>query len=179
MDYNIEILIDILPLIKDFLYHLASYRLINAYLDSLPGEREFWVYTCNAHLETATLAWCMVFGSDSNETHWKKIFKGYNENAKKLFLTYLQAESSIAEDDFQKYWDDITTFRNNFIAHKASYKEPVPNFDSACTIVFCFSSWFHQQFENNCINFPNFKELFIEYQNDIEKTLLEIIMFKN
>lgn len=134
MDYNIEIFMEVLPLIKDFLYHLASYRLLHAYLEHLPSEREFWVYTCDAHLETATLTWCMVFGADSNETHWKKIFKGYNENAQKSFLVYLQAESGITEDNFKKYWADITTFRNNYIAHKTSYKKPVPNFDVACVL---------------------------------------------
>ena len=174
MEYNIYCFCEVFPLLKNFLYHLASHRQINAALHELPGEREFWVYTCDAHIENAVLAWCMVFGTDSNETHWKKIFNGYDD-ARNSFLKYLHDKSNISIDDFQKCWDQMTAFRNDYVAHKAGYAKPVPHFDMACTIVFCFDVWIREQIKPDFIDFPKFIKLFDEYQKSINKTLQALI----
>lgn len=174
MEYNEDCFSKVIPLLKDFLYHLASYRVIRSTLNKFPGEREFWVYTCDAHLKNAALVWCMVFGTDFNETHWKNIFKGYNENANELFRKYLQDNSNIKKDDFQKYWESMKTFRNDYVAHKAGYDKPVPVFDVACTIVFCFDSWLRKMISPDSIDMPSFMQLFNEYQRDIKNTMQKI-----
>lgn len=117
----------------------------------------------------------MVFGANSNGTHWKKIFEGYHQSARGLFLQYLKENSNITAADFQKYWTSMTAFRNEYVAHKANYAEPVPNFDKACVIAFCFDDWIRIQIKPDSIPFPSFKELFYEYQKDINNTLQTII----
>lgn len=73
MDYNTDVFRKLYPMIKDFLYHYISYKEINAVYKDLKGDREFWCYTCNSHLKMATISWCIIFGTDSNEIHWKKL----------------------------------------------------------------------------------------------------------
>lgn len=175
MEYNIDCFGEIFPLLKDFLYHLASYRMIFSVLDKLPDECEFWTYTCNAHLERAVLVWCMVFGTDSNETHWKNIFKGYNEDANESFMKYLQDNSNITKNDFRKYWKSMKDFRNDYVAHKAGYDKPVPVFNDACTVVFCFDDWIRKMISPDIIDMPSFKQLFDKYQKDINITLQKLI----
>lgn len=43
--------------------------------------QEFWVYSINAHYFQAINLWCMVFGTDKNETHWRKL--GYDRDTYK------------------------------------------------------------------------------------------------
>jgi hypothetical protein len=140
--YNEELMSNIIPLLKNFKYHIISYRELLNKLDCLPGEREFWVYTCDAHLQMAAISWCMVFGTDSNPTHWKNLSLR-NELSLK---NYVVKKTGISESEYQTKWEAIIDFRNTYIAHKKGFDKPVPYFLFAETVVDCFETWAIEMF---------------------------------
>jgi len=175
MEYNTDQFVEILSLFKDFLYHLISYREIKGFINELPGDREFWVYSSDAHLKMATISWCMVFGADSNITHWKNISREEVEIVRKSFKDYLFSITKMCDSDFKKYWSEMTSFRNEYVAHRENYEKPIPCFDMACRIVFCFDSWIRNQIKPDIVDFPDYEKLAEEYRINIQKTLSDIL----
>ncbi|MHB1484462.1 MAG: hypothetical protein ACYCYI_07325 [Saccharofermentanales bacterium] len=171
MEYNDKKFLEILYLIKDFLYHYESYKEIHKVYDKLPGEKEFWRYTCDAHLEMANISWCMIFGSDSNETHWKKIAKEEIQAFRKSFINFLSSNGKMTHDEYKCYWNEMCDFRNRYVAHKNEYNQPVPHFDNACLIIYNFDSWIRQQIKPDILDFPSYEELSDEYRTCIKRTL--------
>src|SRR5437660_12024886 len=72
MDYNKKLFSRQYPIVAFFVRHLAYARGLKAAMDNLTDHREFWESTVSAYLELATVAWCKVFGSNNEQTHWKK-----------------------------------------------------------------------------------------------------------
>ena len=73
MSYEPKVLINQLPIVKWFIYHLTYYRVISKAYKERQLQNEFRKLTSDAHLLRATINWCMVFGADSNPTHWKRL----------------------------------------------------------------------------------------------------------
>ena len=67
---------------------------------------------CNALLGDATVRWCQVFGTDSEENHWKKTLSNHDE----IRLGLLDC-ADIDINIYKKYHDDMIDFRNNGISH--------------------------------------------------------------
>jgi hypothetical protein len=162
--YNKELMRDIIPILKNFKYHIISYRELLSKIDCLPGEREFWVYTCDAHLQMAAISWCMVFGTDSNPTHWKKLSQG-NTSSLKNFVT---GKIGISDGEYHTKWKEIIDFRNTYIAHKKGFDKPVPYFSFAETVVDCFELWVINIFH------PDELEQFLPLSNLWETCTLDI-----
>jgi len=96
MKLNEAILNEQLNILKEFLCHYASYRELYNKFDELCnfGSQEFWVFTINAHYFQAINLLCMVFGTDSNEVHWKKLEVGLS------FSEKLVTKLDISPSDF-------------------------------------------------------------------------------
>lgn len=54
-EYDVDLISAFYILMKQFFYHYTAYREIIGNLDKLLGGREFWVYTCDAHLYSAII----------------------------------------------------------------------------------------------------------------------------
>ena len=175
MEYNFEKFEEVLYLLKDFLYHYESHKEIHAVYDKLPGEKEFWCYSSDAHLKMATITWCMVFGTDSNKTHWKKITQEDIDCFRETFIHFLYNEGKITKLDYKNYWNDMLAFRNEYVAHRQNYTKPIPYFSTACQIVFMFDSWIRQQIKPDIIDFPSYEKLAEEYRLNIKQTLKNLI----
>lgn len=84
---------------------------------------------CNALLGDAAINWCKVFGSNAEETHWKNIVDDHQAFRKILF-----SEMNTTSAEFHSYWNDMTIFRSNVIAHfnfENFSQGSVPEFDTA------------------------------------------------
>ena len=57
----------------EFIHQLAYFRKLSSAYDRLAVPSEYCTHTINAHLLRSTMLWCMVFGTDDNEIHWKKV----------------------------------------------------------------------------------------------------------
>lgn len=142
ISYNQDLLCNIIPLLKNFKYHIISHRELLRVLDSLPGEREFWVYTCDAHLQMAVISWCMVFGTDNNPSHWKNLAHGNVISLKE----YIAKKTQISISEYEVKWGAIVEFRNHYVAHKEDYTKPVPFLTFAEMVVDNFELWAIEMF---------------------------------
>lgn len=86
MNYNEKVLTEQVYILKEFLCHYASYKYLHEKFEYLCkfGSQEFWVFTINAHYFQSINLWCMVFGTDKNEVHWKNL--GLNGEIKTLIV---------------------------------------------------------------------------------------------
>jgi len=148
MEFGEEVFLNSYKLWKDCIYHYCAYVELNKNLDHLKGDREFWVYTCNAHFQMIIVSWSMIFGANSNETHWKNLRLDENE-----FREYLLQKLKISQKTWQRYWEDMKNFRDKYVAHRSLNSTPTPPFfDNAIKAVLCLESWVREKLRNNVIN---------------------------
>ena len=128
--------------IVSFIHHLAYYRALKRCYDESGQKSEFWTRTIDAHLLRAIIDWCMVFGADSNQVHWKKV--AIDDETQCIFRCHLLSVIGLTKEQWDTYWSDMTTFRNDFAAHRIV--EPaypsVPNMDTALLIATTYDDWF-------------------------------------
>jgi hypothetical protein len=173
--YNVETLEMIIPLLKDFQYHLCSYREICSVFNDLPGDPEFWIYTCDAHLKMASISWCMVFGAESNSTHWKKL--ALDNNTIDISLKeYVMAKTGVNEKDYDDYWGKMVSFRNYFVAHKKDFNNSVPYFEFGEKIVEYFDQWIRNLIYPDVLDYPTLDHIWDEYLREIRMTLSQVIV---
>lgn len=162
-------------IIHDFLIHYASYKGLRENFDSLKqdGSKAFWVYTINAHYYQAINLWSMVFGSDKEETHWKRL--GIESD----FTSFMLPKLGIEKEEYDSYWKSIIDWRNNYSAHKNPHRStlpPTPSLKLAREVALLFPDWINQNsFIHVIIDFKyeNYEEEFI--QNDLGVALKNII----
>lgn len=135
-----------------FIYHLAYYRILSKEYSNCNEKSEFWKYTIDAHLIRAIIDWCMVFGTDSNELHWKKIILSVElqDSFRRTFLNDL----SISNKGWKSYHQEMLAFRNNYVAHKNSDVSPAPFMDKALQVVTTYDIWFRKNLLNTIFNEP-------------------------
>ena len=156
MSYEPKVLSKQLPIVKWFIYHLIYYRVIWAAYNGRQMRNEFWTVTIDAHLLQATTIWCMVFGSDSNPTHWKRLSSTKSQLQK--FRDGLLTELGLSGDQWHQYWNDMRYFRDNYAAHrKLDFATPVPNFDTALKVVFYYDRWVRELISPDTIAEPELK----------------------
>ena len=135
MSYNRQVFSHQLPLVKWFICHLIYHRVINAAYNRRQMKSEFWKLTSDAHLLRATITWCMVFGSDTNSTHWKQLSTTTSQTDYQQYL-------GLSGDQRQQYWNDMKDFRDKYAAHHdPDFANPVPNFDVALKVAFYYDHW--------------------------------------
>jgi hypothetical protein len=119
--YKQDVFMHRYSLVHCFMYHLIYYRTLRKGYTKRGLRNRFWHMTIDAHLNAATISWCMVFGSDGcNPTHWKRLFKGQSEELMQSFREGLFKELHLSKAAWDKYWDSIKDFRDKFVAHIAS-----------------------------------------------------------
>jgi len=165
--YDYKVFSNVYPILKDIVYNYIAYNELQAVYQKMKGDRELWVYTCNAYLQMAVLKWCDVFGADKNDTHWKKI--GFDADD---FKHTLLSKIDISEKEWSSYWDAIKDFRDNYIAHShiEDYKYPAPKFDIALKAIFFLDEWLREQIAPDFFDEQLLKDLMKQYKANISKT---------
>ncbi|MCF6324476.1 MAG: hypothetical protein L3J89_09155 [Gammaproteobacteria bacterium] len=73
----------------------------------------FWRLIQGGLLDLSVLEWTKIFGVNGEPTHWKGIVKDDNEKFKKDLFSYI----GLSEQEWGEYWNEMTMFRNESIAH--------------------------------------------------------------
>lgn len=138
MNFNESVLDEQLEILKSFLCHYSSFRYLNEKFDNLCrfGSQEFWKYTIDAHYFQLINLWCMNFGTDENEIHWKKL--GLDGDLKPITLSNIE----LSEKDYNLYWKSLKDWRNMYSAHRVpGFKEKTPDLKIARMVVFIYEDW--------------------------------------
>lgn len=106
-------------------------------IDPNPG-LNFWRLIYGTLLDVAVLEWCKVFGTDSEPTHWKRLVADHD-----AFRKDLLASLKVDEAGWEKYWQRMRDYRNDYVAHhvEESRVDKYPELDLALE-----SSYFYYAF---------------------------------
>lgn len=149
-NYQYEILIS-------FIHHLAYWRCSHEAYGRSGTHSELWTKTIDAYLLRAVVDWCMIFGSDSNEIHWKKVVP--DKSDQEDFRSRLLRDLGMTKAEWDCYWYGMKTFRNDFATHRpANSPHPaVPKMEPALRAVIAYDEWLrgimHAEF-NFVVNEP-------------------------
>lgn len=124
-----------------FIHHLAYWRCSYEAYRRSGTHSELWTKTIDAYLLRAVVDWCMIFGADSNEIHWKKVVP--DKSDQEAFRSRLLADLGMTEAELKEYWSGMTNFRNDFAAHRPA-KSPhpsVPKMEPAFQAVISYDEW--------------------------------------
>ena len=143
MKYNATVFQHQFPIVKTFLQHAVYYRLASAAYATYQVKDEYWVATINAHCLQAIINWCMVFGADGcNATHWKNLATTDGKYLLDDFRTQCLATLQITPKGWHEYWGQMTSFRNEYAAHRQLDSScPVPALDTAFRIAHFYDKW--------------------------------------
>ena len=142
------------PVLVSFVHHLAYHRTLRQCYEKSQIESEFWRRTISVHLLQAIIDWCMVFGADSNDVHWKKVV--VDKETQNSFRSRLLSVTGMTNEEWQAYWLRMTTFRNDFVAHKVVKTDypSVPVLDMALLVVTAYDDWFRNSVSASFIEPP-------------------------
>ncbi|MCQ6264512.1 hypothetical protein M1K46_02375 [Fictibacillus sp. WQ 8-8] len=138
MNYNEAILTEQYHTLKDFLFHYASFKFLHEKFEDITsyGSTEFWVYTINSHYYQAINLWCMIFGTEKNEIHWRKL--GLNMEFTSIIISGL----GIGIEDYQSYWKQLLDWRNQYSAHRVpGYRQETPDLKLARKVALLYEEW--------------------------------------
>jgi hypothetical protein len=128
-----------------FIHHLGYFRILGHAYTDLQIKSEFWKYTIDAHILRAIIDWCMVFGTDSNELHWKKV--ALNDCTQSAFRNYLLTEMSLTLEQWSECRSNMMEFRNRYAAHSNIPYPPTPTMDLALGVVTTYDDWFRNSID--------------------------------
>src|SRR5262245_29093797 len=73
-------------------------------------------FIATALTQHVVIAWCTIFGTDSEATHWKK-FGGVGPAVAPFSRDDILKAASLSESQWSEYWTQMTGLRNEFFAH--------------------------------------------------------------
>ena len=131
-------------MLVSFVHHLGYYRVLGRLNVGMTRKSEFWIRTIDAHLLRAIIDWCMLFGTDSSQIHWKKVVS--DETAQREFRHRLLSVASLTADQWDAYWLDMTKFRNEYAAHRVAGSYPTtPKMDTALLVATTYDQWIRER----------------------------------
>ena len=108
---------------------------------------EAWPSICDMCVSDAIMSWNAIFGTTSQETHWKKLVESRPLPApstlrpfgKDLIVEYLKT----TPDEWEKYHASMVDFRNTRLAHfnHAVVRERIPDITWALHSAFIYREW--------------------------------------
>ncbi len=132
--FNTEVIATQFELIVDFLRSFTYYKTIHKSLQlkQLKTDEQFWVHSLNSFLNSAIIQWCKIFGTDSNEVHWKKAITKDHNNFQEVIRDMILKNTNFSIDEWKNYQNKMRNFRNTYSAHRhLSNLPPVPFLDKA------------------------------------------------
>lgn len=141
-------------LLSRFVYHVYFYWNLHPETELTSEHSSFWRYTIDAHLLEATLCWCGVFGSTSNnKTHWRNV--AICGHRRESFRKRILAATEFTWEEWQNgYWEEMITFRNKYVAHWDRYEGNVPNFEKALAVARQYHNWLREVIAPEIIHEP-------------------------
>ncbi|WP_045405469.1 hypothetical protein [Vibrio jasicida] len=119
----------------DFAKHLGCYRAILDRLFHQSNHKSFWSLTLNAHYLQALLSWNMIFGSNNNEIHRKKLVLNSATDHDEFFRSSVLKKCGLTFEQWKQYHHDICEFRSMYAAHKVpNFKNDVPDLEPALMV---------------------------------------------
>jgi hypothetical protein len=134
----------------------------------------FWVYTSNSHLMMSVIDWCKIFGTDDNETHWKKSTIGNSRKFQNEFRSKIYKATGLNSKEWQGYHRMLRNFRNKYVAHAVlDHDAPVPKMDHALTIALIYDKWLREELNIVCIqdDLKPLPESITEFRNEAIEVL--------
>jgi hypothetical protein len=145
MEYNLEVFSRQYPVVFFFVQHLAYFRRLRAVSDKITDHKRLWASTTDGHLKLAAIAWCKVFGSRKEDTHWAKNPNGsIPRQTKDEFRRRVVSVTGLTHEQWEIYHIKMLAFRYKFVAHfdlTSPFNEPVPSFDPALQAAYAFQEW--------------------------------------
>lgn len=177
MKYNADMFVEQFPIVKRFVYHLVYHQEISRAYSESRLRSSFWTHTSDAHLLQAAIQWCMVFGADGcNPTHWKKLSEGNPGELQDSFRDELPRHVGISYLEFQRYWDKVNYFRNNYAAHRElKYRDPVPTFSLALRVAFFYDHWIRKVISPDMFKEPSLEESVAKLQRALPPLLATLM----
>ncbi|WP_028314489.1 hypothetical protein [Desulfatibacillum aliphaticivorans] len=96
-----------------FVTQLAHHRAMNSFRkNGITIKCPFWITIFNNSIDMAVLNWLHLFGSDSDELHWKK-----NVCEVDSFRGQLLGHIAMSQEDWENYWNETKGYRDKTVAH--------------------------------------------------------------
>jgi hypothetical protein len=74
----------------------------------------FWLVIQGALLDVAVLDWCVLFGTDGEELHWKNVVPALDQAA---FKSGLVTATGLADSEWPAFWNEMKSYRDNYVSH--------------------------------------------------------------
>src|ERR1700690_561835 len=91
------------------------------HIASVCAKNNAWVSICDMCYSEAIISWNQLFGTDSQEAHWKKLAEVLpipaGAELEPFGMAMVVDGLNIAKDDWKKYHKEMVDFRNNRLAH--------------------------------------------------------------
>lgn len=159
----------VLQIQMDLLYHfarsLAYYRAIHQDYHRIKRCQGYWCHTMNTNLLRAISDWCVVFGQDGNESHWKNLSAEHKLEVNGEVRRVIKRSSGFSDQEWLDYWQKMCEFRSGYVAHRnPDFEAPVPHMDKAFDIATGPFEWLKEQLRP-AKNEPNeLRVLYPEFQ---------------
>jgi hypothetical protein len=165
---NHEVLHIQMDLLNSFCKSLAYYRTIHQDYERVMSSKEYWCHTMNTNLLRAISDWCVVFGPDSNESHWKNISEDHKKEVSVEVKPLILKASGFTDTEWRAYWGNLTDFRHQYVAHRVpNFDEPVPHMTKAFEIAVEYFEWLKEQLRPSRNEPKPLNVLFAEYQIEV------------
>lgn len=140
----------VLQIQMDLLYHftrsLAYYRTIHQDYQRIQRCQGYWCHTMNTNLLRAISDWCVVFGQDGNESHWKNLSVEHKPEVTEEVKKVIKRSSGFSDQEWRVYWQRMCDFRSGYVAHRnPEFDAPVPHMDKAFDIAAGHFEWLKEQ----------------------------------
>lgn len=178
--FNTKVIATQFELIVEFLRSFTYYKTIHKSLPlkQLKTDEQFWVHSINSFLNYAIIDWCKIFGTNSNEVHWKKATNIDCLNFRQAIKDEILKNTNFSFDEWKIYHNEMRNFRNTYSAHRhLSISSPVPFLDKAHKVALVYFDFMHRELP--LIWQQDSKELKIEIEKEVEAVLSKIIRHKN
>jgi len=157
-----------MDLLSSFAKSLAYYRAIHQDYERISGSKEFWCHTLNTCLLRSVTDWCIIFGPDSNESHWKKVSEEHRTEVSNEIKPLILSVSGFSEKEWHQYWKSLTEFRHQYVVHRVpEYDEPVPHMTKAMDIGAAYFEWLKDQLRPSRNEPKTLTTMYAEYQIEV------------
>jgi len=162
-----------LDLLLNFTRSLAYYRAIQQDLELIGKNRSFWEYNMNAHYLRAITDWCIVFGADNNEAHWKKVSDGDGKKIMSEIRHLITSSDNIKKNEWDVYHKKVIDFRNEYASHRnISFSNNVPSLSKAYEVSNLYFDWLKEWLRPSTNEPKPLKDYFSEFQIEILEVLV-------
>ncbi|MCR9261210.1 MAG: hypothetical protein NXH95_15920 [Pseudomonadaceae bacterium] len=121
---------------------LRSLTYHRALLEVGAGESKLWLHTRAQYIRIFVIEWTKLFGTDSNEVHWKKLVKEVP-----AFRSHVLQAAGITEQQWSEYWLQLRNFRDKVVAHIDPFSLPdaVPDMTIARAVLIAGYQWIREE----------------------------------